>query len=474
MSFFKKSNGIMQGEMLFSNKALVKLIIPLFIQQVLSVMVGAVDTMMVKDAGKGAVGGVSLINTLDTLLVIFFTAMVTGGSVVIAQKLGEKNKDDISEAAKQLLYASTALALLLTVTVLLLRGPLLALLGGSAAEGSPEMLHARDYFFFISMSFPFLAISFSCGACFQAAGNSIIPLSVSLGSNVINIVGNALFIYGLRWGAGGAAIATLISRIVNSMIQLWLLHNKKREVYVERLFHYKPNFIMIKKMMQIGIPNGIENAMFQFGRLLTQTLILGLGAGIPDINGVALTIANFQYMTGTACSSAMVPVVGRCIGARQKEQAKMYSRKILSLNYFVLWAVVLLTVLFVEPLVGLYGLESGTPEAFTAMNLIVIHSLIASLIWPIGFMLPSAFRAASDVRFPMVVSMLSMWILRVIGAYFLALESISVFGLFEIPGFGWGIYGVWIAMFADWVVRVGLYIWRYFSDSWLRIKFKDT
>jgi hypothetical protein len=138
--------------------------------------------------------------------------------------------------------------------------------------------------------------------------------------------------------------------------------------------------------------------MFQFGRLLTQTLVLGLGAGIPDINGVALTIVNFQYMTGTACSSAMVPVVGRCIGARQKEQAKMYSRKILSLNYFVLWAVVLLTVLFVEPLVGLYGLESGTPEAFTAMNLIVIHSLIASLIWPIGFMLPSAFRAASDVR----------------------------------------------------------------------------
>ena len=466
MSFFRKSESIQKSAPMFSNAALVKLIVPLFAQQVLTVMVGAVDTMMVSDAGEAAVSGVSLVNSLDTFLVIFFTAMVSGGSVVVAQKLGEKDINGISETAKQLLYIATALAVALSVTVISLRHPLLSLLFGEAE--ADVMQSAQNYFFFVAISFPFLAVSFSCGACFQAAGNSVVPLTVSIISNVVNVVGNAILIYVCGLGAAGAAIATLISRIVNSSIQLVLLHNKKYEVHLERLLHYRPDFKTIKRMLHIGIPNGIENAMFQLGRLLTQTLISGLGTSVIAANAVALTLANFQYMTGTACSSAMVPIVGRCIGAKEKEQAKCYSRKILLINYGTLWIVAAVTVVFVGPLVGLYGLEGES--AMMATKMILYHSLIASLIWPIGFMLPSAFRAASDVRFPMLVSMLSMWILRVAGAYVLSLESISVFGMFSVPGLNMGITGVWIAMFSDWVVRVGIYIWRYFGGSWLKVK----
>lgn len=464
MSLFKKSESPSVGEALFSNKALVKLIVPLFLQQVLSVMVGAVDTMMVSAAGEAAVSGVSLVAQLDTFLIIFFTAMVTGGSVVISQKLGEKNVDDICEAAKQLLYVSTALALVLAIAVISLRGLLLNLLFGAAEADVMES--ALNYFLFIAMSFPFLAISCSCGACFQAAGNSSIPLTVSLISNAVNIAGNAICIYVLGLGAMGAAIATLISRIVNSSIQLMLLHNKKHKVHVEKLLRYKPDFKIIKRMLNIGIPNGIENATFQLGRLLTQTLISGLGTSMIAANAVSLTLANFQYMTGTACSSAMVPIVGRCIGAGQKEQAKRYSRKILLINYCTLWMVIAVTAIFVSPLVALYGLEGESADM--AIKLLLSHCALAALIWPIGFMLPSAFRAAGDVKFPMFVSMLSMWILRVAGAYVMALNSVSVFGIFTLPGFGMGIIGVWIAMFADWVVRVGIYIWRYFSDTWLK------
>ena len=467
MSLFKKSPSPSSGEALFSNKALVKLIVPLFLQQVLTVMVGAVDTMMVSDAGEAAVSGVSLVGQLDTFLVIFFTAMVTGGSVVISQKLGEKNVNDICEAAKQLLYVSTALALILAVTVISLRGLLLNLLFGAAE--ADVMKSALDYFLFVAMSFPFLAISCSCGACFQAAGNSSIPLTVSIISNVVNIAFNALFIYVFGLGAMGAAIATLISRAVNSSIQLTLLHGKKHEVHVEKLLRYKPDFKIIKRMLNIGVPNGIENATFQLGRLLTQTLISGLGTSMIAANAVSLTIANFQYMTGTACSSAMVPIVGRCIGAGQKDQAKRYSRKILLINYCALWTVIAVTVIFVGPLVALYGLEGESADL--AIKLLLSHCALAALIWPIGFMLPTAFRAAGDVKFPMFVSMLSMWILRVAGAYFMALGSVSAFELFTIPGFGLGIIGVWIAMYADWIVRVGIYVWRYFSDRWLRKKF---
>jgi Na+-driven multidrug efflux pump len=241
MSLFKKSPSPSSGEALFSNKALVKLIVPLFLQQVLSVMVGAVDTMMVSDAGEAAVSGVSLVSQLDTFLVIFFTAMVTGGSVVISQKLGEKNVNDICEAAKQLLYVSTALALILAVTVISLRGLLLNLLFGAAE--ADVMKSALDYFLFVAMSFPFLAISFSCGACFQAAGNSSIPLTVSIISNVVNITFNALFIYVFGLGAMGAAVATLISYLLVFLIRL--IHARRFIPFRVPLIWLSLNFILL-------------------------------------------------------------------------------------------------------------------------------------------------------------------------------------------------------------------------------------
>ena len=164
----------------------------------------------------------------------------------------------------------------------------------------------------------------------------------------------------------------------------------------------------------------------------------------------------------------MITVVGRCIGAGDLDQAKYYSRKILFINYLVLWGVILLTLIFLFPLLAAYGLSGESAE--TARYLILLHSAFAALIWPIGFMLPSAFRAAGDVKLPMIVSTSSMWIMRVMLAYFFALPSVSIFGVFTVMGLDMGIMGVWLAMFSDWVVRVGIYIWRYFGGTWLKAK----
>ena len=464
MSLFKNSISIPKEKRLFTNKQLVLFLIPMFLQQILNVMVGAVDTMMVSSAGEAAVSGVSLISTLDGVLIIFFTAMIGGGSVVIAQKLGEKNQKDVSESVKQLLYVATALAVILTITVEILRGPMLSLLFGEAEAA--VMNSANEYFMFVALSFPLVAIAESLGASFRSSGHTFISLIVSIIANLVNVCGNAILIYGFGMGAAGAAIATIIARAVSSTILITLILNKKYEVHIEKILKYKPDFAIIKKIMGIGIPNGIENTMFQFGRLITQTLIALLPTAMIAANAVSLTICNFQYMTGTACSIVMITVVGRCIGAGDLEQAKYYSRKLLLINYLVLWGVILLTLVFLFPLVSAYGLSGESAEM--ARNLIILHSIVAALIWPIGFMLPSAFRAAGDVRFPMIVSSLSMWIMRVMLAYFFALPSVSVFGLFSLPGLNLGITGVWIAMFSDWVVRVGIYIWRYFSGAWLK------
>ena len=466
MALFKKHQPIEKSQLLFSHGDLWKIFIPMMLQQVLNVTVGTVDSMMVSSAGEAAVSGVSLINTLDTLLIIFFTAMVSGGSVVVAQALGRKNRDDICESAKQLMYIVTALATLLTTVVLLLRRPLLSLLFGDVAPDVME--NAQGYFFFVALSFPLLAIIESAGACFRASGHTMISLLVSISINIMNVIGNAVLIYGFDMGAAGAAIATTVARLCGAVILLILIHQKRYEVHVERLLRYKPDFSIIKRILHIGVPHGIENAMFQFGRLLTQTLISTMGTAVIAANAVALTVSNFQYMVGTACSVTMVTVVGRCIGAGDERQAKYYSRILLGLNYLVLWIVILGTAIFLGPLVGAYDLSGESAEL--AKQLILYHAVCAAVVWPVGFMLPSAFRAASDVRFSLVVSMATMWIFRVAGGYVMALDSVSVFGLFTVPGLGMGVMGVWVAMTVDWLFRFSLFLWRYLSGSWLRAR----
>lgn len=448
--------------MLFSKRDLMKIILPLIIQQVLSVTIGTADSMMVSHAGEAAVSGVSLVNTLDVLLVLVFTSLVSGGSVVVSQALGRKAPDEARAAAKQLLYVAAGIAVLLTATVVCFRRPLLTLLFGQV---EPDvMASAEGYFFFVALSFPFLAIESANAALFRSMGNSMVSMLVSLAMNLINVAGNAVLILGLEMGAVGAAIATLFSRIVGAVILTVLIHNPKHAVCIDHLLQYRPDPKIIRAILHIGIPNGIENGMFQFGKLLTQTLISSMGTGAIAANAVANTLANFQYMAGSAYQSTMVTVVGRCVGAGEREQAKAYSRVLTVLNYLTLWAVIVFTFIFARPIIAVYDLNTVSSDL--AYQLIIYHSVCAAVMWPVAFTLPNAFRAASDVHFPLVVSMFSMWAFRVALGYCFSLETVTVLG-FSFTGLGMGVIGVWVSMTVDWVFRTVLFLIRYFSGRWL-------
>ena len=464
MSLLKRGAGIDKSELLFSRRDLLKIIIPVFFQQVLAMTVGMINTMMVSSAGDAAVSGVSLVVTLDNVLIVFFTALVTGGAVIVAQRLGTSNTKDISEAAKQLMYATTIVATLVMVSVLVFRVPLLNALFGDA--DADVLMHANDYFFFICLSFPFLAISEAAGACFRSAGNSIIPLITSLAINGVVIGGNAIFIIWLDMGAKGAALSTLIARIAGAVILLLLVLNKRFPVHIENLFQYKPSLKVIKGIINIGVPNGIENTLFQFGRLLTQSLIATFATSVIAANSVALNLANFQYAVNTTFSVVMIPVIGRCIGAKRIEQAKYYSFRLMAAEYVTMWLVIGATLIFINPLMKAYGISPDAVDL--TVELVLYHSLIAAVIYPLGFLLPSTFRAASDVKFTLFVSMISMWVLRVALAYVLALDSVTIFKLITIPGLGLGIKGVWLAMFLDWILRSTLYFIRYIRGRWLK------
>ena len=466
MALFKRKESIPSGELIFDRRTIAKIIVPMFIQQVLAITVGMVDSMMVSHAGEAAVSGVSLVNTLDNMLIVFFTALVSGGSVVVAQTLGTQNNKEVTEVAKQLLYATTAVAILLTTVVMILRRPILGLLFGDVE--ADVMQSALDYFTFVAISFPLLAITESTGACFRSSGNTLITLCVSFAINIMNVCGNAILIFGFDMGAKGAALATTFARFGGAIILIILIHNQKYPVHIERLFRYKPDFKTVRRILNIGVPNGTENAMFTFGRLLTQTLISLFPTTVIAANSVALSIANYQYAVNGAFSACVVPIVGRCIGAKKEDQAKYYSGLLLTFEYIMLALVIVITMIFLKPLLSTYNITAEGKAIAT--ELLVFHSIVAILIYPLAFMLPSTFRAAGDARFSMVVSMISMWCIRVASAYVLALNTVSVFGLFTLPGLGLGIWGVWIAMSGDWILRATVYAVRYFSGKWLRVQ----
>ena len=284
-------------------------------------------------------------------------------------------------------------------------------------------------------------------------GNSKISMEVSLIMNIVNIAGNAILIFGFEMGAAGAAIATLFARIVGAGILIVLLHNKNNIIYVEKILEFRPNFTIIKSILHIGVPSGIENGMFQFGKIITQSLISTFGTYAIAANAVAGTLSSFEYALGTAISLGMITIVGRCIGAEDKEQAKYYAKKLLKYEYIAIISVCVLMTIFLKPIVGIYNLSPESEEI--ACQLMIIHNILISTIWPFSFTIPNSFRAANDVKFPLYISLISMWVFRVASRYVLALW------------FNLGVYGVWFAMFIDWIFRAVIYFIRFVKGTWL-------
>lgn len=438
--------------MIFTKQQINKMVYPLIGQQILSISVGIIDSMMVSTAGEAAISGVSLIGVLNTLLMLLFSAFSSGGAIVLSHALGTKNMEKARIVAKQLLWSCFGVASIVTIITLAFRIPLLNLIYGKTDP--LVMQNARDYFFYLVLAYPFLALSNGAYAIFNTMGNTKISFYNSMLTNFINIVCNALLIYVFKMGAKGAAIATAISWIASAVTMLYRLHNKKHLVYVDKLHKVKLDFGIIKNICSVGIPNGVENSMFQFGKVLTQSLIASFALSQITANSVANAVVNLQYGMGTALGAAMVTVVGRCIGAGEKEQAKTFAKFILKKMYFFTTLISLVICLLAKQITQIYNL-SGETAAIT-IDLLIFHSIAAAVIWPSAFTMPSAFRAAKDVKFTMIVSVVSMWIFRVYLSYVLGRDM------------GLGVMGVWYAMICDWIFRAIVFVIRFIRGTWLK------
>ena len=439
---------------MFSKKQLQKLIFPLIVEQVLAITVGMVDTMMISYAGESAISGVSLVDMINVLLINIFAAVATGGAVVVSQYLGHGNRKNACRAAEQLITVSVVISTGLMFVSLLFRGQILRLLFG--AVEADVMENAMIYFLISAFSFPFLGVFKAGAATYRSMGNYRISMQVSAGKKVFNAIGNAILIFGFQMGTAGAALSTLAARVLGAVVMMILTMNRKNDVYVifGNLFSWERD--MVQRILHIAIPNGVENGLFQLGRVLVVSIISQFGTVQIAANAVANNLDSMGCIAGQAMNLAMITVVGQCMGAGEKDQAVWYTKKLWKFTYRITAIVNSIILLSLPFILNIYSLS---PEAHRfAFILVWIHNGCAILLWPTSFTMPNALRASGDVKFAMIVSVASMFIFRIGFSVILGIHL------------GLGAIGVWIAMVFDWLCRVSFYTWRFLSRKWLNIK----
>ena len=422
------------------------------LEQVLAITVGLADTIMVSSCGEAAVSGVSLVDMINVLIINVFAALATGGAVVVAQLLGAREHKRACDAAKQLYLVVTVISLAISALIMAFREPLLRLLFGSISDS--VMQNALTYLTVSVFSYPVLAIYNAGAALFRAQGNSRISMLIAGLINIVNITGNSIMIFGLKWGVAGAATSSVLSRGTAAVVITILLLNPEHTVSLRGGSRFRPDGGLIGRILQIGVPNGLENSLFQLGRVLVVSMISLFGTTQITANALANNLDAVAVIPGQAMSLAIITVIGQCIGAGDEKQCKFMAKKLMKITYVVTATTCIVTIALTPLILKVY---SVSPEALAlGFILISIHNGSAIFLWPASFALPNILRAANDVRYPMLCSIASMVLIRLALGYVLAVH------------FGMGAIGIWIAMVGDWMCRAVCFFTRLVSGKWLK------
>ena len=440
--------------LMFDNRKLAKLLIPLALDQLLNSFMGTVDTLCVSNLGSAAISAVSLVDSINILIVQAFFALASGGTVVCSHYLGCKEKKQAQEAARQLVFITFMLSLAITVLFVIFNGPLLHLIFGKVEQD--VMSNARKYFFFTTLSYPFIAL-YDDGSCIlRAQENSRLPMQISIVSNIMNVIMNLVFVWIFHWGVAGTAISTLISRIFSMAVVMIKLRNPSFDVSLRHYFSIRPDWSKIKKILYIGVPSGIENSMFQFGKLAIQSTVSLMGTAAIAAQGMTNIIENLNGILAIGIGIGLMTVVGETLGAGHKEEAVYYIKKLCIIAEVTL----VLSCIFMYAITRSITIFGGMePEsAKLCIFMVTCITIVKPLIWDMAFIPAYGLRAAGDVKFSMTVSVLTMWLCRVTLATVLA----RVFHM--------GPMAVWIGMFTDWGIRNIIFTIRFHSRKWLQHK----
>ena len=444
----------MERNHLFSKKMLKSILVPVILEQLLNSFMGTADTMMVSNVGSAAISAVSLVDSINVLLIQAFSALAAGGTIICAQYMGQRNYERANKSARQVLFIILSISAAVTILCLLFKDPLLHFIFGKV---DADVMEASSvYFLFSAASYPFIALYDSGASIFRAQENTKGPLIISVISNVMNIVGNAILIWGFNMGVAGAAIATLVSRIFCAVVVLWQLRKDRQPIVVRDYLKIRPDRKLIGRILGLGIPSGIENSMFQLGKLAIQSTVSTLGTAAIAAQAMTNILENLNGIAAIGVGVGLMTIVGQCLGAGRKDEAVYYIKKLCVIAEAVIIVSCLIVYALVRPVTILGGMESTSAEM--CIHMITWITIVKPVVWTMAFVPGYGLRAAGDVKFSMITSCCTMWACRFCLCVFL------------IRVLGFGPMGVWIGMFADWTVRGIIFTWRFHSRKWLEHK----
>ena len=445
-----------QQQHMFSNRLICSLLIPVVLEQLLNSIMGTADTMMVSNVGSAAISAVSLVDSINVLVIQAFFALAAGGAIVCAQYIGQKNKEKANESARQVLFIITAISVAVSLICLVFQKPLLRLIFGSV---EPAVMSASEtYFFYTALSFPFIAAYDSADSIFRAQDNTKGPMIISMISNVMNIAGNAVMIWVFHMGVAGAALSTLISRIFCAVVVIIQLRKERegQEIVVRDYFKIRPDWSMIRRILGLGIPSGVENSMFQLGKLAIQSTVSTLGTAAIAAQAMTNILENLNGIAAIGVGVGLMTIVGQCLGAGRKDEAVYYIKKLCVIAEVIIIISCLGVFALTKPITILGGMEKESADM--CFHMVMWITIVKPLVWIMAFIPGYGLRAAGDVKFSMIVSCCTMWACRFCLCVFL------------IRVMGFGPMGVWIGMFADWTLRGIIFTWRFHSRKWLQHK----
>ena len=441
---------------MFSNRMICSLLIPVVLEQLLNSIMGTADTMMVSNVGSAAISAVSLVDLINVLVIQAFSALAAGGAIICAQYIGQRNKEKANESARQVLFIITAISVAVSLICLVFQKPLLRLIFGSV---EPAVMRASEtYFFYTALSFPFIAAYDSAASIFRAQDNTKGPMIISMISNVMNIAGNAVMIWVFHMGVAGAALSTLISRIFCAVVVIIQLRKEKegQEIVVRDYFEIRPDWSMIRRILGLGIPSGIENSMFQLGKLAIQSTVSTLGTTAIAAQAMTNILENLNGIAAIGVGVGLMTIVGQCLGAGRQDEAVYYIKKLCVIAEVIIIISCLGVFALTKPITILGGMEKESADM--CFHMVMWITIVKPLVWIMAFIPGYGLRAAGDVKFSMIVSCCTMWACRFCLCVFL------------IRVMGFGPMGVWIGMFADWTLRGIIFTWRFHSRKWLQHK----
>lgn len=439
---------------MFSNRDLKNMIVPLFFEQLLVMLVGIMDTFIVSYVGEAAVSGVSLVNSFNTIFIYLFTALASGGAVVISQYIGNKDQKNSVRSSSQLLMFSTLLSIVLTCIVLMFHQAILSALFGKVEI---DVMNACITYIVISaLSYPFIAIYNAGASLFRSMGKTKTTMYVSLASNIINVIGNCIGVFVLHAGVAGVAIPSLIARAFSAIVITKLCFQQNQMTYYTKKDLFAFDTYILRRVLSIAVPNGIENGIFQFVKVALSSVVALFGTYQIAANGVAQSIWSLAALMGVTLGPVYITVIGQCMGSGNQEQAKYYFKKLnkLAIVLSIVWNLIVLalTPLFMH----FYQLSSETLQLI--FYLVVIHGVFNAIVYPISGPLSNGLRAAGDVKFTMIVSIASTLLAR------------FVFSIIFAIYLNMGVTGIAFAMCLDWTIRAVIFYCRYRSLKWLEFK----